>query len=126
MVENRLRQCQKQRAQSNRRIQNSRAWITYFKLKCCILYLNFKVTLIILITITLSLCTIPSWINQEGEEQKAAGMHGSSILLSLSDKADGHAFKTVFTLVMIHNIFMALLATFCPVKQEEFRQMKHL
>lgn len=71
---------------NNRIIQNYRGQVMYFKLKCYILYLNFQVTLITSFIITFSLCSVPGWITHEGEEQKAAGMHGSWILFSFSWK----------------------------------------
>lgn len=75
----------------------------HFKLKFCILYLNFQVTLITSFIITLYLCYVPGWLTQEREELKADGVHGSWILFLL-EKADGHAFKRFSIFLMIHNI----------------------
>lgn len=45
-------------------------------------------------------CYVSRGIKQEGKKQEAAGMHGSQVLFSLSEKTDRHAFKSFFLAIM--------------------------
>lgn len=126
MVENGLRQCQKQRAQLNRMIQNFRRWVIYFKLKFCTLYLNLLICFNHFIYNHSAYVLSQVEYSRKGKGRKQQNTWLLDSFLFLLEKVDGCAFKGLFILAMIHDVIVVIQEGDTVKQEEEFRQIKHL